>query len=142
MPVLKCPIPKAEWVHEVCERNGLSASSEKHLAKGRVEEAGPWELAVRKLEDYQHLGDDWDGFGAKAPSHDLLTSAVGLAHMFYERGVDAPHRVAPGVNGSVILEWQFPDGTYAEVEIVRPLYAEVMMIEPGQPAKHWTLPTE
>jgi hypothetical protein len=50
--------------------------------------------------------------------------------------------VTPGVDGSVALEWQFPEGTYAEVQIVRPLHAEVMVIEPGQPAKHWTLPTE
>lgn len=88
------------------------------------------------------MGDDWDGCGAKAPSHELLASAVGLAHLFRDQGVPAPSRIVPGLDGIVLFEWQFPDGTYAEVEIVRPLFAEVMVIEPGKPAKHWTLPTE
>jgi hypothetical protein len=38
--------------------------------------------------------------------------------------------------------WHAPDGTYCEVEIDRPLHAEVMVIEPGKPARFWTLPTE
>jgi hypothetical protein len=96
MPVLKCPIPKEAWVHEAGGRNGLAVPTEKPSGKVRVEDAGPWEPVVRKIEGYQHLGENRDGFGAKAPSHDLLASAVGLAHMLSERGVDAPHRVAPG----------------------------------------------
>ena len=71
-----------------------------------------------------------------------MTSGIGLAYLLSEKGVDAPQRVVPGLEGELIFEWQFPDGTYGEVEIVRPLYAEVMMIEPGKPAKHWTLPTD
>jgi hypothetical protein len=88
------------------------------------------------------LDDDWDGLGAKAPSHELVASAVGLAHLLNERGVNPPQRVVAGIEGSVIFEWQLPDGTHEEVEIVRPLYAEVMLVEPGQPARHWTLPSE
>ena len=142
MPVLNCRVPKEDWVHEVSERNGVSLQPAKHPAETPVEDAGPWEPAVQKIVEFQYLGDDWDGFGAKAPSRDLLASAVGLAYLFSEKGVDPPHRVAPGVDGSVIFEWQDPDGTYTEVEVVRPLYAEGTRIEPGQPAKHWTLPTE
>jgi hypothetical protein len=77
-----------------------------------------------------------------APSRELVESAIGLAYLFYERGVDPPDCVVPGLDGSVNLEWQEPGGIYTEVEVVRPLYAEVMRIEPGQPAKHWALPTE
>ena len=63
-------------------------------------------------------------------------------HAFYKTGMPPPSRVVPGVTGSVLLEWQFSDGTYGEVEIVEPFYAEVMMIQPGHPPKHWTLPTD
>src|SRR5947208_11448145 len=52
----------------------------------------------------------------------------------------SPDRIAPGVCGSVIFEWQDPDGTYTELEIDRPLHAEVMVIEPGKPANQWTIP--
>jgi hypothetical protein len=71
----------------------------------------------------------------------LLESAIGLAYLFFEKGVDPPHCVIPGLDGSVNLEWQDPDGTIAEVEIDRPLYAEVMVMELGKPARFWSLPT-
>ncbi len=142
MPVLDCPVAKEDWAHEVGEWNGLSMPSAERPAEKPLEDAGPWEPAVQEIVSYQHLDDNWDGYGAEAPSLELLASAIGLAYTFYQTGVPPPHRVAPGVNGSVIFEWQDVDGTYTEVENVRPLYAEVMMIEPGQPAKHWTLPTE
>jgi hypothetical protein len=141
MPVLNCRVPKEDWLHEVGERNGVPVQPAEHPAETPIEDAGPWEPAVQKIVEFQHLGDDWDGFGAKAPSRDLLASAVGLAYLFYEKGVDPPHCVVPGLDGSVNLEWQDPDGTIAEVEIDRPFHAEVMVIEPGQLAKHWTLPT-
>ena len=98
--------------------------------------------AIRKIIEFQQLGEDWDGFGAKPPSRELLESAIALANVYYQKGVNPPQRVAPGVDGSVIFEWQGPDGTYTDVEIVQPFSAEVMMVEPGQPARHWTLPSE
>ena len=140
MPVLDCLVPRAEWAHEVPERNGVLRSRPKDSADSA--DAGLWEPAVQKIVEFQHLGDDWDGAGAKGPSLELLASAVGLAFVLCEKGVEPPHRVVPGIEGEVIFEWQFLDGTYADVEITRPLFAEVMMIEPSKPAKHWTLPSE
>jgi hypothetical protein len=139
-------ILKDDWLKEAGERNGTSpAPARLHGSNGEqkaVPDAGPWEPAVQKMVTFQHLGDNWDGQGAQAPSYELLASAIGLAYMLHQKGVDPPNCVVPGVDDSVIFEWHDPDGTYTEVEIVRPLYAEVMMIERGKPAKHWTLPTE
>jgi hypothetical protein len=103
MPVLDCPIPKEDWLHEVGERNGVSVPPAEQPANKAAADAGPWEPAVQKIVAFQHLGDDWDGLGAKAPSRELLESAVGLAYLFYERGVDPPHCVVPGLDGSVNL---------------------------------------
>jgi hypothetical protein len=144
--LLDHPILKEDWQKEAGERNGASQApaglhgverDQKALA-----DAGPWEPAVQRMVEFQHLGDDWDGQGARAPSYDVLASAIGLAYTLHQQGVDPPHRVVPGLDGSVIFEWQDPDGTYTEVEVVRWLFAEVMLIEPGQPAQHWTLPNE
>lgn len=139
-------IMKEEWQRESGEKNGLAtAPARLHGVKDEqktVPDAGPWEPVVKKIVEFQHLGDDWDGLGARAPSYDVLVSAIGLAYVLNQQEVDPPVRVVPGLEGEVIFEWQFPDGTYAEIEIPRFLYAEVMLIEPGQPAKHWTLPTE
>ena len=142
MPVLNCPIPKEAWAHEVGERNGVSVPPANHPARKPTEDAGPWEPAVRKIAEFQHLGDDWDGLGAVAPSRELLESAIGLAYLFSEKGVDPPHCVVPGLDGSVNLEWQDPDGTIVEVDIDRPLHAQVMVLEPGKPPRFWTLPTD
>jgi hypothetical protein len=142
MPGLDCLIPKREWAYEVGGRNGVSAALAKSPGKKVVAGAGPWEAIVQQIVEFQHLENDWDGFGAEAPSRELLESAIGLAYCYFEQGVDPPQRIAPGVCGSVIFEWQDPNGTYAEVEIDRPLHAEIMVIEPGQPAKHSTIPSE
>ena len=80
--------------------------------------------------------------GAKAPTKELLASAIGLAYVLHEKEVEPPCRVVPGLEGSVIFEWQFPDGTYAEIENDEPLHADVMIVEPGQAARHWTLPSD
>jgi hypothetical protein len=142
MPLVDCPIPEKEWTEEVSQRDGASAGEAHHLREQTVPDAGSWEPAVQKIVGFQHLGDDWDGLGAKAPTHDLLASAIGLAYLLLEKGLNPPHAVTAGINGTVLLEWQDADGTYTEVEIVRPMHAEVMVLERGKPAQHWTLPTE
>jgi hypothetical protein len=142
MTVLDCPIPQEDWLHEVSERNGVAPSPAKAPGWKPGADAGPWEPAVQKIVAFQHLGPDWDGLGAVAPSRELLASAVGLAYLLSAKGVAPPHCVVPGLDGSVNFEWQDPDGTIAEVEIDRPLHAEVMVMEPGKPTRFWTLPTD
>lgn len=144
--LLDRPIQGDDWLKQTGQRNGTSTVPARlHGVNGEqqaVADAGPWEPAVQKMVAFQHLGDDWDGQGARAPSEEMLKSAIGLAYTLHQQGVDPPSRVVPGPEGSVIFEWQDPDGTYTEVEVVGWLVAEVMLIEPGQPAKHWMLPTE
>lgn len=106
--------------------------------------AGPpadrWQKIIEEIIAMQRFGNDWDGQGALAPSPELLESALGLVNLLRINGVEAPAAAVPGVDGSVTLVWNSADGTYCEVEIDRPVHAEVMLIEPGLPAKHWTLP--
>jgi len=137
MPVLDHAIPENQWIQGV-QRNGIARQNN----HGQHGEAGAWQATIEKLVQFQNLGNDWDGFGAEAPSRELLESAIGLAHVFGDAGVSPPHRVTPGVCGTVHFEWQDTDGTFTDVEIDRPLHAEVMLIQSGKPAKHWSLPTE
>jgi hypothetical protein len=141
MPLLlDCPIPEKAWHLETGARNGAPVA-ERHV-HNETASAGPWEPAINSIITFQYLGDDWDGLGAKAPSPELLESAIGLAYLLHDKGVSPPSRVVPGLEGEVLFEWQEADGTYTDVEIVRPFIAEVMVVEPGKSAKHWTLPTE
>jgi hypothetical protein len=137
MPILERRIQRQDWAEEMCHCNGIA----KELGEANVKSAGAWDWALQEIIGLRELRDDWDGFGAEAPSEQVRESAIGLAHFLSKDGVDPPHRVAPGVCGSVIFEWQEPDGTYAIVEIDQPLHAEVMVIEPGKPARQWTLPS-
>ena len=146
LSLVDCPIAEQTWLEEARQMDRSSAPQTRMQAvrggQREVQDAGPWEPAVAKMVEFQHLGDNWDGLGAPAPSRELLVSAIGLAYTLKDKGIDPPSRVVASLEGSVTLEWHDPSGTYIEVEIVRPFYAEVMMIERGQPARHWTLPTE
>src|SRR5438876_5504881 len=106
-------IPQADWLKAAGERNGASRAPGRlrgvHGDQQEIPDAGPWESAVQKIVTFHHLGDDWDGLGARAPSYEVLVSAIGLAYVLYEQGVDPPTRVVPGLERSVTFEWQFPD---------------------------------
>lgn len=142
MPVMDCPIAKEDWPHEVGERNGVSTPSAGQSAEKPLADAGPWQAAVQEIVSYQNLGDNWDGYGAEPPSREVLESAIGLAYTYHQSGVEPPYRVAPGVVGSVIFEWQHANRTYATVEVDGWLHAEVMVVEPGKPVRHSTIPAE
>ena len=56
--------------------------------------------------------------------HDLVISAIALACMpLLDEGMEPPQAVVPGVEGSITMEWHDLNGTYTEIEIVRPQYA-------------------
>jgi hypothetical protein len=126
------PIPEHDWL-----------STRPPEENGRADEergGGRWDETINALAGVRELEDNWDGLGASAPPPALLDSAVGLAYLLRGRGMSPPDRVVAGTAGTVILEWQDPDGTYCEVEIDRPFHADVMLLVPGRPAKHWELP--
>jgi hypothetical protein len=142
MLTIDLPIAADAW--KVASGHNGHATAISRPRPNAVTEAaqGDWRPAIDQIVAMRQLADDWDGLGASAPSPELLESALGLAHMFEERGVDPPSAIAPGVDGSVLLVWQFADGSYSEIEIDRPLHAEAMLIQPGKPAHHWVLPSE
>src|SRR5262249_49114411 len=133
------PILEQDWQSEASEvKAALAAGACLRNGTGIETEAGEqdhWGAVIDQVAAMQRLGNNWDGLGAAAPSNELLASAVGLAGLLKQRGAAAPTRVVPGTDGAVIFEWQFPDGTYGEIELLRPFYAEVMLLQPGQPAR-------
>lgn len=103
--------------------------------------ADTWRLRMEELLALRTLEEDWDGQGAKAPSVDLVDSALHLAERLRQQGIDAPCRIVPGVNGTVIFEWQ-QDGIYREMEVTRPGHAEIMEMSADRTPKHWTVTDE
>lgn len=139
-------VPHEDWLQEVSQVNGLTPANLRRPVH-RPDQMDPaqaerWEKVIDEVVAMQHLGVNWDGLYASAPSLELLASVVGLAYLLKDDGVDAPSRAVPSTSGTVLLEWQFADGSYGEIEVTRPLFAECMLLEPGKPAKHWTFPSE
>lgn len=142
--LMNCLVPRDVWAKAqpsgVSATNGVPRSAEKPTNDGS--DAGTWQPTIRRIVDFQNLGNNWDGLGAEAPSPEVLQSAIGLAYCFMENGLSPPDAVVAGLDGSVSFEWQPADGSFIEVLVDAPLHAEGMIIEPGKPAQHWTLPTD
>ena len=126
---------KPSPVRSKLQMNLTSGLNEDALLADRLRRSDPWDHRIQDLQALSDLGDDWDGQGALAPSAELVDSAIKLAWLLRQKGDSAPGRVAPGVNGTIILEWQ-ENGEFREIEVIRPFYAEVMRVVPGQPAEH------
>jgi hypothetical protein len=106
----------------------------------RVEESvrkWGWTVTIDTLLTLRDIHDDWDGNGATAPSRETVDSALHLAIHFRDLGMREPNGVVPGVNGTVIFDWQGTDQSYLEVEVTEPFHAECVFISPGKPTKHW-----
>jgi hypothetical protein len=143
--LLDCDIVKEGWLKEVRERNGAATAAAPRAVdpdQKALGDVGPWEPAVQRILALRHRGDVLDGQAARAPTGEVLASAIALAYMLHRQGVDPPSRVVRGPGGSVIFKWQDKDEAYTEVEVVGWLLAEVMLIERGLPPKRWTLPIE
>jgi hypothetical protein len=100
-----------------------------------------WSNRIDELLAIRLLPDDWDGQGSTAPATDLVDSALMLARSLRQGGIEAPNRIVPGVNGSVIFEWQVGE-EYCEIEVTRPYHAEGLRLVPGQPPEHWLIQAE
>jgi hypothetical protein len=102
-------------------------------------DAAKWKQCIDELLGIRLLESDWDGQGAEAPDAELVDSAIILAVFLQQRHFEPPTRTVPGVNGTAILEWQWSDGTTAEIEVSEPYSADVFVMVPGRPAAHLIL---
>lgn len=93
-----------------------------------------WEEILTKVRGFRDLEDDWDGLGAKAPDPALVESAIRFAGLGQQGGMATPAVVVPGLDGSVIFDWQTAD-VYMEVEICKPGYGEFMKKVFGYPSE-------
>ncbi len=101
-----------------------------------AEQARRWEMSIDRLLAIRQLEDDWDGQGTPAPPVEVVDSALVLALLLRQEGIEAPTGVVQGVNSDVAFDWQSPDGKYVEVEVTGPYTADVFIGLPGQPLKH------
>ena len=93
---MELPIPERDWLEQAGrrEKNGV-------IGQNRIEQtedlyAAEWQKILQEIDEFRTLGDNWDGLGAKAPSNELLDSAIGLARIWCGRDLVPPIRVLPG----------------------------------------------
>lgn len=63
----------------------------------------------QRLQQFETLGENWDGYGADTVSHACLANAIALIDAL-PPNVESPD-VFPNPNGTVTFEWQGPSGT-------------------------------
>jgi hypothetical protein len=95
-----------------------------------------WEQRIDQLLGIRQLEDNWDGQGTVAPTVEVVDSALVLALLLRNEGIEPPTGVVQGVNGDVLFDWQAPDGKFVEVEVNGPYAADVFIRLPNQPMKH------
>lgn len=99
-----------------------------------------WQQSVDRLLEFWNWSEDWDGEGARAPKRDALRGAITLVRELADtarangpttgpRFLDRPpDRLLPSRDGEIIIEWQFPNYGYAEIEVVSPTEAMGMLV--------------
>jgi len=133
---LEVPIPEQDWLDQAGRASFNGADTDDGTSDLY---AAQWRKIVHEINSFRNLGENWDGLGARMPSNELLDSAIGLVRLWHSRDLLPPIRVLPGTAGTVVFEWQGDGGAYGEVEIDRPFHADVMLVQAGQPTKHWEL---
>jgi len=101
--------------------------------------ASPWSIGLQELTEIRSLEDDWDGQGALAPSSELVESAEELARELQTLRVAGPSCVVPGVNGTVVFEWEFGPDLSIEIEVTEPGAGEGFLLATGSQAEYWSL---
>lgn len=78
-----------------------------------------WAKCMSCLSRFRLLRDDWDGDHAVAPSQATIDFTIGQVQKLELCQVDPPDRVSPGVNGTIVFEWQDVRGITV-LEFVQP----------------------
>ena len=65
-------------------------------------------LLIARAQSFASLPDDWDGYGASAPSVDVVDLAYDVLTAFDKKGC-LPTRVMPGVADDIGMLWERPD---------------------------------
>ena len=122
---------------EITWRLGSSSTN----AALTMPELEPWELHFVQLRSFYRLEDDWDGLGGSAPLAGVVDTAFALLTAFQKHpDVEAPSRVIASPSGSVIFEWQTPDGHRLEAEISEPGLVEYCLKQLGTDPVFWEEP--
>jgi hypothetical protein len=102
-------------------------------------EATDWKRCIDALLDIRLLEPDWDGQGAPAPAPEVVDSAIVLAVLLRQKHVIPPTETVQSVAGSVVLNWQWPDRSSFEIEVLAPDVADVYLMPAGKPVQHWQI---
>lgn len=90
-----------------------------------------WRESIDTIEQMEWIGDEWDGEGSYGPSSQIIATAIRLANHLLEKKGTPPSRVAPGVSGTIVMEWQY-SGQLWQLEINGPTTVEFYHFTPGR----------
>lgn len=95
-----------------------------------------WRALRQEFLSFGSREPGWDGFGAAAPSPQLLESALDFLSGLQIQGTTPPSCVTLTPAGSVLVEWDEPDG-HTDAELFAPSEVEWMRMQKGHPTSFW-----
>lgn len=90
-------------IHGSTRASGVTSAS---VVATQVSSVG-WPEVIDDLLAAYKLTDDWDGQGAKAPSQEVVVTALKLATSLKNSGLRHPDECGPSVNGEVTFYWKW-----------------------------------
>ena len=107
-------MPTAIWIESDVRPAAVGANAPVSPAAS-IERA--WKERRVELMEIRRYEDDWDGYGAAAPSPRTVDLAIEFIRVLRARDhADPPVRVALSPNGAIIIEWQ-RNGAYREAKL-------------------------
>lgn len=82
-----------------------------------------WAEVIDELLRVRNLPEDWDGQGAKAPTLEVVDTALKLVDLLRRKGCMPPDDYGAGVNGDITLGWHTEYDSLV-VEVSSPLRVE------------------
>jgi len=70
---------------------------------------------MKKIESYQYLNENWDGYGGKAPKEEVIGFAIGIIQELQKHQISAPKAMVSG-HGEIALFWK-RQNQYIEISL-------------------------
>jgi hypothetical protein len=83
----------------------------------------PLELILQKLDEFEQLKDDWDGYGASSMDSEVLSNTRNFIKCMNDFVIDNVSDLYPNAHGTISIEWLNSEGQKLCLEIGRSNYS-------------------
>ncbi|MGL6076411.1 MAG: hypothetical protein ACRC8S_19840 [Fimbriiglobus sp.] len=87
-----------------------------------------WDELIDTIEAFGLLKDDWDCLGSLAVNPAILSTTLSFLSEIRSSGNPTPNSADVQADGSILIEWQMPNGDRVLAEVNQPGLVEIQTI--------------